>query len=81
METTPELEACIDLLEKNGFKEIIGRDGFMHFMKYNSIGIDINTNRMVFIGDGGDFLDLPTNKYTLIGVLIEYRQLPINYKS
>ena len=76
-----QFEMCCDFLSKNGFETNGKMDDYISFCKDGSIGIDINEKEIVFIGEAGDFLHLPVNKFALIGALIEYRQLPINYKS
>ena len=77
-----EREKCREFLEANGWKNREEYRNGDSFWKNGCIGIDITDDgRMVFIGESGDFLERPTDKYTLIGVLLEYRQLPINYNS
>lgn len=74
-------EKCFQFLEKNGWEATDEGKDYVCFGKEGSVGVHIEPDSIVLIGDEGDFLHLPLNKYALIGALIEYRQLPINYKS
>lgn len=76
------LKRCIKFLESNGWAanyEPENEDEFLSLMKDECIGIDINKYEIVLIDGTGDFLHLPLNYYALVGALIEYRQIAINY--
>jgi hypothetical protein len=72
---------CIELLELNGWDKLKS-DGYISMFKNNAIGVDFDYGgHMYFIGYNGNFLTKKIDYYTLIGVLIHYRQLPINFKE
>lgn len=81
MNKAKELERCIDFLTKNGWLLDAAEDGRARYYRRGYIGIELNTDTMTFLGGEGDFLHRPTDYYTMVGVLLEFRQLPINYKS
>ena len=56
-------------------------DEYQTYIKGDSIAVDISDEWMVFLGEPGDFLHEKLNLYTLIGVLMQLRQLPFNYKQ
>jgi len=74
-----------EFLDANGWKIDLEKykteDEFWTYNKQNCLSIDISDKEMVFLGDTGDFLHCDINLYTLIGVLICYRQLPLNFKQ
>ena len=78
---------CIDFLKLNGwssdFDNLTHNDDFITFTKPESYGIDISrsSNEIVFIDDKGDFYHSEINLYTLIGVLIYHRMLPVCFKQ
>jgi hypothetical protein len=77
-----ELKRCIRFLEINGW--VVGEadgdeDEYFHFNKEGCVGIDVSVGEMVFIGEFGDFLHLPTSYYALIGALLELRQISVSY--
>ena len=78
-----EKDRCIICLEQNGWKCDIddATDDYTSYYKDGCIGVDFDNEEMVFISDIGDFLHVPINYYTLIGVLMEYRQITCNYTS
>lgn len=78
-----EMAKCVEFLVKNGWepREIGGNVYSMNRPGFISVDLVKDEGSMTFIGDTGDFLHRPIDKYTLIGVLLEHRQLPINYKS
>ncbi len=51
------------------------------YNKESCISVDLSEGDMVFLSDSGDFLHEKMNLYTLIGVFMQYRQLPFNYKQ
>lgn len=74
-------EQIIPFLKKNGYKEESDKGGeYRSFFKGDLCAIDIGVDEIVFIDDTGDFLHLPLNYYALIGALIHFRQLSVNYK-
>jgi len=76
-------DRCIIFLEQNGWKCDIDTptSEYTSYFKEGYIGIDFNDNEMVFISDVGDFLHEPINYFTLVGVLMEYRQIDCGYTS
>jgi hypothetical protein len=74
---------CIIFLEQNGWRCDIDTptEGYTCYVKNGYMGVDIGADEMVFISDTGDFLHVPINYYTLVGVLMEYRQIDCNYAS
>jgi len=77
-----ELHKCRQFLLENGWKRD-NEEGeeFDSYSKPNSISIDLSDDKIVLIGDYGDFLHLDINYYTLVGAVIEYRQIGFNYIS
>ena len=76
-------DRCIIFLEQNGWKCDIDTptNEYTSYCKDGYIGVDFNDNEMVFISDTGDFLHVPINYYTLVGVMMEYRQIDCGYVS
>lgn len=84
MGKTENYRRCKDFLFENGWKlgEAEGpTDTYDHFYRQGYLSIDLSPKKMVFIAGDGDFLHKDTDYYALIGVLLEFRQLPINYTS
>ncbi len=80
-----ENRRCIEFLKLNGWKsycEDIDPDSeFVTFNKDGCISVDVSESELVFLGETGDFLHKPIDYYTLVGVLISYRQLAINFNQ
>lgn len=78
-----EKDKCILFLQQNGWRCDIDNpsEEYDSYYKEGYIGVDFDGNRMVFIGENGDFLHELINYYTLIGVLMEYRQIDCGYAS
>jgi hypothetical protein len=76
-----EMKRCLYFLRINGWEQDKTDEPleFATFNKEGCISIDINDSEMVFLGETGDFLHRPIDYFTLIGVLISYRQLAINF--
>jgi len=79
-------DKVIEFLKANGWKMDISQydsgNEFWSYIKDDShIVVDISDDEMVFIGESGDFLHEKLNLYTLIGVLLYHRQLPISFKQ
>ena len=74
---------CTRFLRMNGWKydPFNNGRGSGYYLKEDLFAIEVTLDGIVLLDDTGDFLHLPLNYYALIGVLLEYRQLPINYKS
>lgn len=78
---------CFEFLNLNGwesnFDNLNHNNDFITFSKPKSYGIDISRlgNEMVFIDDTGDFYHAEINLYTLIGVLVYHRMLPVCFKQ
>lgn len=68
----------IQFLELNGFKKHDRNDN-AHSWANDIIAIEITEDELVFIDDTGDFCHTPIDFFALIGVLIHYRIIPINY--
>ena len=57
---------------------------FVSFHKGGCFTVDIYDKEIILLDESGDFLHINVNNlayYTLIGVLIEYKQISYNYKS
>jgi len=78
-----ERSRCLLFLEENGWSCDIDNptDCYTSYWKDGYFGIDIDDNEIVFINSTGDFIHIAINYYTLIGVLMEYRQIDCNYKQ
>lgn len=78
-----EKSKCVQFLFDNGWERDAPNDEYVHLAYPNSgrISIDVNEKEIVFINDNGDFLHLPCNIYALIGGLLHFRQLPVNYNQ
>jgi hypothetical protein len=77
MNNLKESKRVTAFLEANGW-ECIGYDKideFMSFVKPGAVGIDVSNERIVFIGESGDFADIPLNYYTLLGFMYHHRLL------
>ena len=78
---------CFDFLNLNGWESdydnLNHNDDFITFSKSEAYGVDISRheNEMVFIDDSGDFCHEEINLYTLIGVLVYHRMLPVCFKQ
>jgi hypothetical protein len=74
----------VTFIKKNGWEKYNSESNeFDTYFKNNNIDIDINTDEVVLVGDGGDFAHIPINGwtlYTLIGFLFHRRYIPIDYK-
>ena len=77
-----ELVRCEQFLLENGWKRD-NEEGeeFDSYYKNNSIGVDLSKDEIVFIGDSGDFLHIALDYFALVGALIEYHQIGLNYVS
>lgn len=76
-------DKCIIFLEQNGWRCDIDTptDEYTSYHKDGYIDVDFNNDEMVFISNTGDFLHEPINYYTLVGVMIEFRQIDFGYAS
>lgn len=75
------MEKVIQFLINNDYWEESEKDsGYRTFFKDDVSAIDVYPNEIVFIGEQGDFLNIPVNIYALIGALLHFRQLAIDYK-
>ena len=85
MKTEPKIKSkkkkIQEFLNANGWKLGNKEDEYLTYDKDGCLSIDISDKEMVFLDDSGDFHHADTNLYTLIGVLICYRQLPLNFKQ
>lgn len=72
---------CVYFLRTNGWVLEASSEPleFATFNKDGCISIDISDSEMVFLGESGDFLHKPIDYYTLVGVLVLYRQLAVNF--
>lgn len=72
---------CISFLEANGYKKEEENDEYISFFRdTQSSCIDISEDEIVFIGEEGDYLHIVCDIFALIGALIHYRQIAVNYK-
>lgn len=78
-----EKKRCIDFLKLNGwescFDDIDLTSEFITFNKKGCISVDVSDSELVFLGESGDFLHRPIDYYTLVGVMVSYRQLSLNF--
>ena len=65
-------------LTKNGWYESEEVDDYISFLRDGYFGVDLNENEILFIDDGGIFLQLPFNYYALVGAM--YIHLVHNFK-
>lgn len=73
---------CESLLLNNGFKVINGEDGLISYTISTELPcVDICEDKIVFVGEDGDFLDIPLNEYALLGALINFSMIGINFKE
>ena len=72
-----ELKKVVAFLEANGWKHSPreSTDEYYSFIKDDAIGVDVGTDRIIFIGETGDFADIPLNYYTLLGYIYHHRLL------
>lgn len=76
------MKRIIDFLLRNGYKEDSSVDeDYKTFFKEGVSAIDINNEEIVLIGEEGDWLHLPVNYYALLGALLEFREIAVDYKS
>lgn len=78
-----ERDRCIIFLEHNGWRCDIYNtiDDYTSYYRKEYFSIDINDEEIVFLSDFGDIYHCNINYYTLIGFLMEFRQLSCNYTS
>lgn len=80
-----EKRRCIEFLKLNGWEscydDIDPESEFITFNKNGCISVDVSDSELVFLGESGDFLHRPVDYFTLIGVLVSYRQLAINFNQ
>lgn len=79
-----ERDICIAFLEQNGWKADTQTDPFEEYHTYYKeayYSIDIDSEEIVIVAGVGDIAHLAINYYTLIGWLIEHRQIGCNYLS
>jgi len=75
------MEKIIEFLLNNGYiEETENGTEYRSFFKDGLSSIDVNSSEIVFIGETGDWLHIPVNYYAIIGALIHYSELAINYK-
>lgn len=78
-----EKERCIEFLKLNGwefyFDDFDTGLEFITFNKDGCISVDVSDSELVFLGESGDFLHKPIDYFTLVGVLVSYRQLALNF--
>ncbi len=74
-------EICHNFLTKYGWKLTDGEDPV--YSKEDSIAISLDEDdsggEIVFIAEQGDFLHVPLNIYALIGAMVTYRIIPVNF--
>lgn len=79
-----QIEHCINFLSKNDYIITDKNNEYtslIHKEKYTNISaIDISEKEIVFINDTGDWLHIPCHYYALIGALLHFNQISINYK-
>lgn len=77
-----QLEKCTKFLDNNGFELCAVEDGIFHYSCPNSgHAIDVESDSIVFCDDNGDYAEIPTNVYALIGALVHFRLICAYYKK
>lgn len=77
-----DFKKCMRFLKYNGWEYVENKGSeYDSYGKDDCVGVDIKQDEIVFISVEGDFLHMPMCYYALVGALIEYRQLPINFIS
>lgn len=74
-------EKITNFLSKYGYRVADSNEEFTSYENEDDslFGMDIYDNEIVFISDEGDFLHLPLNIFALVGALVYYRQIPVNF--
>lgn len=74
-------EKITNFLSKYGYRTAEKNEEFTSYENEDNslFGIDIHSDEIVFISEEGDFLHLPLNIYALVGALVYYRQIPVNF--
>ena len=74
----------IEFIEANGWaKSPDSSDEYLSFNKLNHYDIDIGNDEVVLVDETGDFMHLPYKAYTLytlLGVLLHFKQITMGYK-
>ena len=80
MQKQTELEKCIELLERNGYKKNdIGKNEFQRMEKENLAFIDLSKKEIAFFYEGGsNILHLPCKYFILIGALVRLKQISVD---
>lgn len=74
------MKTVIKFLQQNGYIEDSEPDAeYRTFYKGHLATVDINDSEIVLIGEQGDFCHLPVNVFALLGALLHYKQIAINY--
>ena len=74
------MERIVEFLLQNRYKEDSDKKSeYRTFNKHGVSSIDVNSTEIVFIGEEGDWLHIPVNIYALIGVLLHYKQIAVDY--
>lgn len=76
-------EKIIQFLIANGYSKVNDYESeYQGFFKNNKLmQVDINNNEIVLLADEGDICHIPLNYFALIGMLIHYRQIAIDFKN
>jgi hypothetical protein len=86
-------QIIVDFITSNGWVESdsdysekidYSMEEWRTFYKKDNIGIDISDNKIVLIDDSGDFKQFKIDvdsKYTLLGFLLYYKYIAIDYNS
>lgn len=74
-------EKCELFLLKNGWERDSHDLDYISYSKGEYLSVDISDSEIILVGNSGDILHIPLCYYSLIGALIEYRQLPFCYIS
>jgi hypothetical protein len=73
---------CQRFLKKNGWKRDTDKGQVPGmFLKGEYVAVQVCKESIVLLDDTGDILHLPVSYYALIGALMEYRQITVNYQS
>ena len=73
-----QYKKCLRFLKSNGWE--YNKD-VKYYEKDYCISVDISPKEIVIIDGNGEYMTVDTNYYTLIGILIELRQVSMNYIS
>jgi len=76
----PIREKLVQFLVLNGGKRFEETMTETIHVDFHGFGIDLGETSIVFVGDKGDFGEVPLNFYALLGFLLHHRMIATTYK-